>query len=495
MSRDVVAGVTVALILIPQALAYAVIAGVPPHVGLLAAGLPTIAAAPFASSRYLQTGPGAMTALLTFGALSTLASPLTTEYIGLAALLALVVGVIRLVLGAFHLGWVSYFMSRPVIVGFTLGATTLIAASQLPGLVGIDPVGNDLITNAWSALRSPSAWELGAVLFSIGTVLFIVFGRRVGPRFPAVLVAVVAATLISTLTGYEGRMLGEIPSGFPGLSLDLPWRWTWQLLVPGLVIALVGFTEAAAISTVFAAEDRERWDASREFISQGAANLASGLSGGFPVGGSFARSSINKLAGARTRWSGAVTGLVVLAFLPFAGVLRNLPSSVLAAIVVSAVARLIKPRQIIDIWRRSRLQGGVAGVTLAATLILSPRIDLAVIVGIALAVAVHLGREMRLDVEVEVIEGTLRIAPNGVIYFGSTPQLTDLLINALAEHPEVDRLLVDLSGVGRIDFTGGNALSNVITDAKAAGLDIEIIDVPPHARRIVNGVLRDLELS
>lgn len=484
-----------ALILIPQALAYAGIAGVPAHVGLLAAALPTIAAAPFASSRYLQTGPGAMTALLTFGALSTLAVPLTAEYVGLAALLALVVGVIRVVLGAFHLGWVTHFMSRPVIVGFTLGATTLIAASQLPGLVGVDPAGSDLVFNAWSALRSSSAWELGAVLFSVGTIVFILFGGRVGPRFPAVLIAVVVATFISTLTGYDGKVLGDIPSGIPSLSLDLPWRWTWQLLVPGLVIALVGFTEAAAISTVFAAEDRERWDASREFISQGAANIASGLSGGFPVGGSFARSSINKLAGARTRWSGAVTGLVVLAFLPFADVLRNLPSSVLAAIVVSAVARLIKPRQVTDIWRRSRLQGGVAGVTLAATLILAPRIDLAVIVGIALAVAVHLGREMRLDVEVVVTDDTLRIAPNGVIYFGSTPQLTDLLINELAEHPEVDRLLVDLSGVGRIDFTGGNALSNVITDAKAAGLDVEIVEVPPHARRIVNGVLRDLELS
>lgn len=495
MTRDVIAGVSVALILVPQALAYAGIAGVPPYIGLFAAALPTIAAAPFASSRYLQTGPGAMTALLTFGALSTLAQPLSPRYVALAALLAIVVGVIRVSLGTLHLGWITYFMSRPVMIGFTLGATALIAASQLPGLVGVEAASGNLLFNAWTALSSPSSWHSGALLFSLGTVAVILVGRSLGPRFPAVLLAVVAATIVSALSGYDGRILGEVPSGLPALSLALPWGSVWQLLLPGFVIALVGFTEAAAISTAFAAEDRERWDASREFISQGAANLASGLSGGFPVGGSFARSSINKLAGARTRWSGAFTGLTVLAFLPFAGVLRELPSAVLAAVVVTAVARLIKPQQIIEIWRRSRLQGGVAGVTLGATLILAPRIDLAVLVGIALAVAVHLGREMRLDVEVAVDDGTLRIAPNGVVYFGSTPQLTDLLINELAEHPQVARLVIDLSGVGRIDFTGGNALSNVITDAKAAGLDIEIVDIPPHARRIVDGVIRDLETS
>lgn len=495
LSRDLIAGVSVALILIPQALAYAGIAGVPPYVGLLASGLPTIAAAPFASSRYLQTGPGAMTALLTFGALSVIATPFSDRYIALAALLALVVGLIRIGLGVANLGWIAHFMSKPVMTGFTIGATTLIAASQLPTLLGFERGDSGLIGEAWRAITTPSGWDGGAILFGAATVVVILAGRKLGPRFPGVLIAVVLATAASAVFGFEGQVIGNIPGGLPGLSLQLPWSTLGDLLLPGLVIALIGFTEAAAISTVFAAEDRETWSPSREFVSQGAANIASGLAGGFPVGGSFARSSLNRLAGARTKWSGAFTGLTVLAFVPFAGILEDLPSATLAAIVITAVSRLIEPRKITSIWRRSRLQAGVAAVTLLATLVLSPRIDLAVLVGIALAIVVHLGRELRLDIEVAVENEVLEIAPNGVVYFGSTPQLTDLLIDQLAKHPELDRLVIDLAGVGRIDFTGGNALSNVITDAKAAGLGVEIVNVPPHARRIVSGVLEDLSLT
>ena len=490
-----IAGVSVALILIPQALAYAGIAGVPPYVGLLAAGLPTIAAAPFASSRYLQTGPVAMTALLTFGALSGMAAPFSNQYIALAALLAIVVGLIRVGIGLAKLGWIAYFMSKPVMVGFTIGATTLIAASQLPTLLGVQRGGSGLIVEAWRALVDPASWDATTLLFGAGTVLVVLISRRLGPRFPGVLIAVLVATIVSSSIGFGGSVVGDVPISLPTLSLGLPWGEIAGLLLPGLVIALVGFTEAAAIASVFAAEDRETWNPSREFVSQGAANIASGLAGGFPVGGSFSRSSVNRLAGARTRWSGAVTGLAVLAFVPFAGLLEDLPTAVLAAIVIVAVARLIKPTEILAIWRRSRLQGGVAGATLAATLLLSPRIDFAVLIGVGLAIVVHLGRELRLDIDVRIEDQVLQIAPHGVVYFGSTPQLTNLLISKLAEHPELDRLVIDMSGIGRIDFTGANALSNVITGARAAGLDVEIVDTPPHARRIVDGLIRDLKLS
>lgn len=486
---------SVALILIPQALAYAGIAGVPPYVGLLAAGLPTIAAAPFASSRYLQTGPVAMTALLTFGALSGMATPFSNQYIALAALLAIVVGLIRIGIGLAKLGWIAYFMSKPVMVGFTIGATTLIAASQLPTFLGVQRGDSGLIVEAWRALTDPSSWDMTALLFGTGTVLVVILSRGLGPRFPGVLLAVLVATIASSSIGFDGAVVGEVPISLPSLSFGLPWGELASLLLPGLVIALVGFTEAAAIASVFAAEDRETWNPSREFVSQGAANIASGMAGGFPVGGSFSRSSVNRLSGARSRWSGAVTGVAILAFVPFAGLLEDLPTAVLAAIVIVAVARLIKPAEILAIWRRSRLQGGVAGVTLAATLLLSPRIDFAVLIGIGLAIVVHLGRELRLDIDVRIDDQVLRIAPKGVVYFGSTPQLTNLLISKLAEHPELNRLVIDMSGIGRIDFTGGNALSNAITGAKAAGLEVEIVDTPPHARRIVDGLIRDLNLS
>ena len=490
-----IAGVSVALILIPQALAYAGIAGVPPYVGLLAAGLPTIAAAPFASSRYLQTGPVAMTALLTFGALSGMATPFGDRYIALAALLAIVVGLIRVGIGMAKLGWIAYFMSKPVMVGFTIGATTLIAASQLPTLLGVERGDSGLLVEAWLAVVDPSSWNPAAVGFGVGTVLMVLVSRRLGPRFPGVLIAVLVATIASSSVGFDGAVVGDVPISFPTLSIDLPWSAIAGLLLPALVIALVGFTEAAAIASVFAAEDRETWDPSREFVSQGVANIASGMAGGFPVGGSFSRSSVNRLAGATTRWSGAVTGLAVLAFVPFAGLLEELPAAVLAAIVIVAVAQLIKPTEILVIWRRSRMQGGVAAVTLATTLLLSPRIDFAVLIGVGLAIMVHLGRELRLDIDARIDDRTLRIAPKGVVYFGSTPQLTNLLISKLAEHPELERLVIDMSGIGRIDFTGGNALSNAITGARAAGLTVEIVNTPAHARRIVDGVSRDLKLS
>lgn len=490
---DLVAGISVALVLIPQSLALAGIAGVPPYIGLLAAALPTIAAAFFASSPYLQTGPVAMTALLTFGALSTLAEPFSAQYVGLAALLALLVGGIRVAIGLFRLGLITYLMSRPVIIGFTIGATTLIAASQVPALLGIRPGDSGLLPEAWIALTSPSAWDVSALAFGLAAVLIIVPIRRVDPRIPGVMIAVAAALVVSSMTGFEGDIVGKIPSVFPGFSFDFPWDQAPNLVVPGLVIALVGFIEAAAISRVFAAQDRSRWDANREFIGQGVANLASGVSGGFPVGGSFSRSSVNREAGARTRWSGAITGVVVLAFLPVAGILEPLPTSVLAAIVIVAVARLINPREILPIWRQSRLQGLVALFTLVATLLLSPRIDIAVLLGIGLAVAIHLGRELRLDVEFTVTKETLTMAPKGVIYFGSTPRLIDALLSNLVEHPDLSRMVIDLAGVGRIDYTGGDALRTIIEDSQVAGLEVEVANTPAHAVRIISAVLSATE--
>ncbi|MBT8213694.1 MAG: sodium-independent anion transporter, partial [Acidimicrobiia bacterium] len=350
---DIVAGFSVALILIPQSLAYAEIAGLPPYIGLFAAAVPPIAAAFFASSPYLQTGPVAMTALLTFGALAPLATPETSEYIKLAALLAVVVGVVRVAFGLLRSGVIAYFMSQPVLVGFTSAAAILICSSQLPVALGAPAPDGGLLERAWWSITHPGDWETAAVVLAIVSVLVVIGGRRIHKLFPGVLVAVLIGVGFSDLVGYDGVTVGDIPAGLPPFGVDLPWGDLGMLIVPGIVIALVGFAEPAAIARVFAAQDRERWDPDREFISQGVANLASGFSGGFPVGGSFSRSSINKLAGGRSRWSGAVTGVVVLAFLPVAGILEPLPRAVLGAIVIAAVARLVRPDQVLGIFRFS----------------------------------------------------------------------------------------------------------------------------------------------
>ena len=290
-SGDALAGISVALVLIPQSMAYAEIAGVPSYVGLVAASLPLIVTAPFVSSPYLQTGPVALTSLLTFGALSSLATPMTDEYVVLAALLALLVGVLRLGVGLLRLGVIAYLMSQPVLMGFTTGAVIVIISSQLPSSLGSAAEGDGILGRAAWALTHPGSWETASVVLSLVAAALIIGGRRVHRLFPGVLVAVIVGVAYSDLADYDGPTVGDIPATFPSVSLDLPWTDLGSLLLGGAVIALVGFAEPASIARTFATADRIPWSADREFFSQGVANLASGVTGGFPIGGSFSRSS------------------------------------------------------------------------------------------------------------------------------------------------------------------------------------------------------------
>ena len=383
--RDVVAGVSVALVLIPQSLAYAELAGLPPHVGLFAAALPPLLAALFVSSPYLQTGPVALTSLLTLGALEGRAELASVDYIKMAALLALIVGVARLLLGLFKLGGIAYVMTAPMLLGFTTGAAILIVASQLPTIFGVDPDTSGVLERAWSAVIHPGEWGGGALLFAAATLLLMFGGRRFHQAFPGVLVAVLVATVISAAANYDGPTVGDLPGGFINISLALPWSMFGELLLPGLVIAVVGYAEPASISRMFAAEDDIPWSSSRELVSQGVANLAASVSGSFPVGGSFSRSSLNRFAGATSGWSGAVTGAVVLVFLPFAPMLESLPRAVLGAIVFGAVYPLIKLVTVGRLWGENRGSAVVATGTLVATLVSSPNVELGVLFGVALS--------------------------------------------------------------------------------------------------------------
>ena len=489
---NVIAGVSVAMILIPQSLAYAEIAGVPSYIGLFASALPPIAAAFFASSPYLQTGPVAMTALLTFGALSTIAPPFTPEYVALAALLAIIVGVVRAAIGLLRGGIVAYLMSNPMLIGFTAGAAILICGSQLPKALGVEnPEGTTILAKDFWTLIHPDMWNPTAIVISVVTIVVIVGGRRISPTFPGVLLAVIGATIYSVVVDYSGPVVGEIPTGLPPFSLALPWDRVGELLVPGIVIALVGFAEAGAISRTFAAQDRQRWNPNLEFLSQGAANLASGFSGAFPVGGSFSRSSINRLAGATSKVAGAITGITVFLFLPIADVLAPLPQAVLGAIVLAAVVKLIRPDKIVAIFKDSPPQGMVALVTFVATLALSPRIDLAVLLGVGLSILVHLWREMSTHVTTHYDDGVLRMEPSGVMFFGSTPRLAESLMTALADEPETQEVVVDVSRLGRIDYMAAEALKGVVDEARDAGIEAHIVGVQDHSIRIMTKVFGD----
>lgn len=489
--RDLVAGVSVALVLIPQALAYAVLAGLPAHYGLYAAVLPPIAAAFFASSPYLQTGPVAMTSLLTLGALTPLAAVGTREYAVLAALLALIVGIVRLGVGLGRIGVVAYLMSQPVIVGFALGAELLIIASQLPAAFGVGSVSGGLLGAAFSALVHPGTWHVETLAVSLGTAAVILGGKRWHVLFPGVLAAVILGTVYSVLSGYGGPTLGALPRALPALTLDLPWRRVPELLVPGIVIALIGFVDAAAVGRVLAAKSRQRWDPDREFVSQGVANLAAGLSGGFPVGGSFGRSMLARSAGAQTRWTGAVAGACVALFLPMAAVLRALPTAVLAAAIIATVLSLLDVRGLVTMHRHSRPQAAIAWATFALTLLLAPRIEEAVLIGVGLGVAVHLWRERHVEVRRRFEDGTLLLEPMGVLFFGSAPQLDDALVAELAAHPEARRLVLDLRHLGRIDYAGALVVRRVAEEADQAGLAVEIRGLPPRGGGVLRRVLAD----
>jgi SulP family sulfate permease len=461
----------------------------PAYRGLYAAALPPLAAAFFASSPYLQTGPVAITSLLTFGALSALAPPGSDEYVALGLLLALVVGAVRLLIGLARSGVVAYLMSHPVLLGFTSAAAILIVASQLPTAVDADPTGDGILREAaWTVLH-PAEWRLESVALSLLVLALMFGGSYLHPLFPAVLVAVGLGIGYSLLFEFRGATVGSVPAGLPPVSSSFPWESLPHLLVPGAVIALVGFAEAASISRTFAALERRRWDPDREFVSQGVANLAAGLSGGYPVGGSFSRSAVNRLAGAHTRWSGAVTGAAVLAFLPFAGALASLPRAVLAAIVIGAVVGLIRVRPLLRLARYSRPQFGVASATFALTLALSPHVERAVIVGIALAIAAHLWRELSLEVSSWTEGDTLHLRPRGVLWFGSAARLEDVVLELLAKHPDAGRLAVHLDGLGRIDTTGALALRALLQEAREAGLEVEIVDVRPRWRALVARVI------
>ena len=477
--------------MIPQGLAYAQLAGMPAHRGLYAAAVPPIAAALLASSPHLQTGPTALTALLSFGALSALETPGSPEYVRLGLLLALIVGVVRVAIGLLRAGVVAYLMSSAVLLGFVPAATALIVASQLPTALGA-PGGDGILAGAATALTHPGEWGAATLMLSVAAAAVVVLGARVSPLFPGVLVAVAIGMLATELLAYGGATVGAVPAGLPPVTLDLPWGDAPALLIPGTVIALVGFAEPASVARTLAAQDRRVWDPDREFVSQGAANVAAGLTGGFPVGGSFSRSALTRRAGGRTRWSGAVTGLAVLALLPFAGILSSIPTAVLATVVIVAVAPMIRLRPIVALWPVSRPQFAIAAVTFTATLALAPHVEQGVLAGVLLAIAVHLWRELRLDIDFEARGDTLHLHPRGVVWFGTAPGLEDRLVRLLAEHRDASGLVIHLDGVGRLDHSGALALRNVLEFARGAGLRVSVDGVPAHAERIVAATLGDL---
>jgi SulP family sulfate permease len=280
-----------------------------------------------------------------------------------------------------------------------------------------------------------------------------------------------------------------VRAGLPPLTTSLPLHQLPRLILPAFVIALIGFAEASSIARTYATLDRARWDADREFVSQGVANVSAGLFGGFPVGASFSRSALNRLAGAKTTMSGLVTGVAVFAFQPLGFQLTSLPLAVLAATVILAVIPLIQFGRIVAIARISTIQLTITLTAFVLTLALAPHVEWAIMAAIALSVVIHLWRELRLDVGVKATATRLELTPQGVLWFATARRLEDRFIDALADHPDATELVIRLDGLGRIDVTGALALKALVDDARAAGLEVTIDGAPLHADRVLRRVL------
>ena len=486
---DLIAGVGVALVVVPQAIAYAGIIGLPPQTGLYASALPAIVAALLGSSPYLQTGPTAAMALLAFGGLTAVAAPDEAGYVQLAALLAILVGAIRLVVGLARIGSIAYLMSQPVVVSFTAAAGILIVLSQVPAVLGVASADASPIRAAWLAVAEPDRWVAGSIVYGAVSFAVMVGIRRLHPLVPGAIVAVAGSIIVSRLTGFDGIVLGRVDTAFPTPSLDLPWGDSLPLIVAAGVIALVGFAEPSAIARHYATAERRRWDPSRELIGQGAANIVSGTFGGFPVGGSFSRTALAKQAGARTRWSGVIVGLIVLAVVPLLGLMSALPRATLGAVVIAAVLPLVTIRPLIEYWHSARLQFYVAAITFVVTIVAAPHVELGVVVGVLLAAGAHLYREVRLSVPTSYEDATLHVRPRGVLFYASAGALEETVGSMLSAQPDARAIVFHLDGLGRIDLTGALALRRLAEDARSAGVAVEFVDVPPQAAKIVDRVL------
>ena len=374
---------TVGLMLVPQGVAYAALAGMPLITGIYASLLPALVAVLFSSSTRLGVGPTALTSLLIGASLTGLAEPGSAQWVQMAVWIALLSGALQCVMGLARFGWVVNIVTSPVLNGFTQAAALLILASQLGALTG-------LRSNWGALLATPSLglFDLAALAFGVGSVGALLLAKKLKPTFPAAIAVVGATGAISWATGYAdagGAVVGHLPQGLPTLHWPgwLPWSDLGSLLMPVLVVTLVSFLETASSAKVESQRSSERWNENQDLIGQGLSKISSGLCGSFATSASFSRSAINLYAGAQTGWATVFSiGVVLVVLLWLTPALYYVPTSALAAIVVTAVFSLIKPSSITRLWPVSRVESLIAIVTFGLTLVTAPRMYWGVLAGL-----------------------------------------------------------------------------------------------------------------
>ncbi len=490
LRSETVSAFTVAIILVPQAVAYAALAGMPLITGLYASLLPALVSTLWGGTSRLSVGPTALSCLLIAASLQGMAQPASAEWVVLAVWLALLSGLLQLGLGLLRAGWLVNMISAPVMAGFTQAAGFLIMGSQLPAMLGLHgPLGSLLV-------QPQFAWP--EMAFGVGSFVVLWLAKTYVPRWPMVLVTVVVSALLSYFFGFEtrgGAVVGTLPAGLPALDWPalLPWPQMSNLLLPAAIIALVTFLEAASSAKVQNQQDGGLWNDNQDLIGQGLAKIASGLSGGFPTSTSFARSAVNIYAGAKTGWSALIsTGFVLLALLFLMPALHYVPLAVLSAVVIVAVSGLIRPTQFLKFWKISPTESLISQATFALTLVTAPRIYWGVLAGAMLGLVDFLYQRLHPRI-IEVglhPDGSLRdrhlwkleplaqhlyaLRMDGGLDFASASSFERNIAEFLSQHPQTRHVCLFAQPINRIDATGVEVFASLVAMLQVRGITLHI---------------------
>ena len=483
--RDLAAGAVVAVVLAPQGMAYAILAGLPPIIGLYAATVPLLVYALVGSSRHLSVGPVAIVSLLVHVACSKVAPPGTTAYLAAALQLALLTGLLQLLLGTVRAGFMVNFLSRAAVGGFTSAAALLIALSQMKSLLGIFGGSSgsafQLATGLISHLGSLHPLTMSLGLGAIGLLLIL---QHLAPRIPGPLVVVVFGTLLTAMLNLDQagvKTVGDLPHGLPPFSVPVfSIERLISLLPASLTIAMIGYLESFAVAGIIADKEKYRIDPNRELLGLGAANLAAAFFSGYPVTGGFSRTAVNHRAGARTGLAGLVTALIIsVILLWFTHLFHYLPTTVLAAIVIIAVAGLVETAEARYLFRVKPSDGMTFLLTFLVTLAFG--VEWGIVAGVIFSLLVFIWRSAHPHIaqlgwlaEEGVFRNILRypeaVVPPGILllrvdaslYFANMAFVEDWLRCTLAGRSDVTLIIFDMSGVNDMDAVALSVMERIV---------------------------------
>ena len=514
LTSDLVAALIVTIMLIPQSLAYALLAGLPPEVGLYASVLPLVAYAIFGTSSALAVGPVAVVSLMTAAAVGRIAAEGTADYASAAVLLAALSGLMLFAMGLFRLGFVANFLSHPVISGFITASGLIIATSQLGGLLGIKTEGHampELLSSIWAHIGTINFYTLAVGVVALGLLLWIRYDlknwlARFGvPKGVATVIVRAGPVLVVFLTmawsalfdlkGKGVALVGEVPQGLPMLSLPSFNLDTIQALaVPALIISIVGFVESVSVAQTLAAKRRERIEPNQELIGLGASNIAAAIGGGYPVTGGFARSVVNFDAGAATPAAGAFTAIgIALATLVLTPFLAVLPKATLAATIVVAVLTLVDFSILRRAWSYSKADFVAVALTLVGTLGFG--VETGIALGVGASILIFLYRSSRPHAaivgqvpgtehfrnikrhKVDTVPGLLSIRIDESLYFANARYLEDLLIDQMAQNPGLTDVVLMCSAVNAVDMSALESLEAIEHRLRDNGIRLHLSEV------------------